>query len=363
MLDAPERTRLAWPLRLALVPLSFADELQEFASLVAAGLTWLLTSSVANRVARRLLLPASPRFVAAMTSAAERTGIALPRLHEFELPFANALAAVDAHTVVATRRGVVLLGIAAVPWIAQAFAPSSIALLLLSAFVVATLAQRIAASVDEQHADALAQATEREPGTLLRALRKLHLDGELPLALGPVRARRRGLLARMFGPGGAHGSFAERAAALGTVPTTAESTASMHASSPQPSAAITPPPRGRAQVALIAGALLIATPMAIVLVAALVSSVFAPTREGRARDVALVLGQQPVVELRRRAEEAAAAGREDEAGRLTGIAMALPPDESRFLRSLADRLFFVGTLESIEDQRDPPQPADEPPGR
>jgi len=202
--------------------------------------------------ALRIVRPASERLRAAVALAAERCRTRAPAAFELDAPLAAAFAMPASRCVVVTTRTLEFLDereLAALcthevahltegrlaglgrnsidflflsiaffrPIVLHAGLLPAVGIALVL-YVLALLVVRFTAARGEARADAIAHATEGDGGVYLTALEKLHREAGHPLAMTKHAHGRRGFLRMVFGRGGVHGSFAERAAALGADP-------------------------------------------------------------------------------------------------------------------------------------------------
>jgi Zn-dependent protease with chaperone function len=327
-----------------------------YVSLWFGSVTWLMRVT-------RLAKPGSARLVAAARVAAERCAIRLPTLLEIDLPIANLFAFPTSHAIVATSGAVALLDDAELAAICTHEAShlsegrrmvvgrhaGDAALLFLStnrllldrfglvpllaldcaATFVALVVVKLVASHGERRADAIAHGAEPELEGYLRALEKLHRANGLPLALATQATARRGLLSRIFGRGGAHGSFADRAAALGeTAP-----------------AGAAPPSRLRPLMARLAGAAVGTLGVLAVAMLAFVSFVGSRDPDSRLLEVSLALGNDVELDLHRLASQWIVAGRIDDGATLLAARAELEPDSPDAMADLATVLADTGRSE------------------
>jgi hypothetical protein len=190
--------------------------------------------------------------------------------------------------------------------------------LVLTAYVVALVVGRFTVARGEARADAIAHAAEGDGVVYLAALEKLHREAGHPLSMTKHAHGRRGFLRMVFGRGGVHGSFAERAAALGA----------------EPPLDARPPSRWRGLVARLAGVGVLAATVATLIVVNLRN--FGWPLHGDVGDPVtyLALGGDLSAGLVSYAPELAREGRRDEAVRALQIACGLS-------RSGPFRLFVI----------------------
>jgi Zn-dependent protease with chaperone function len=238
----------------------------------------------------RAIQQAPERLRNAVAQAARSCATEVPPAYLFDVPSANAFAIKAPRAVIATRRlldilddpelvaicthemghlsegrlafvalhsgELFLLSIAFCRPLHALTGPITVAASIAGTFLFAVVVTKLVAARGERRADAIAHAhtstrphpgagtpaTTGEPDVYLRALEKLHRDHGAPLVLEKRTQPRRGLFRILFGRGGIHGSFADRAAALG-VPLLAD---------------VAPPSRLRSFMARIAGTFVLA---------------------------------------------------------------------------------------------------------
>ena len=332
-----------------------------FAAFVAfwfGGMTWLMRVT-------HVVRPGPPRLLTGARVAAERNSTPLPAVFEIDLPIANAFAFPTSHAIVATRGLLDLLDDAELasvctheaahltegPWMVAGRHAGDIALIVLglsplvvdrtglltavagdfAVVVVAALLVKLVASHGERRADAIAHRAEPLPDVYLRALEKLHRVNGVPLALSKRGGMQRGVLRRLFGSGGSHGSFTERAVALGAaVPSDAK-----------------PPSRARTLSARLAGAGVGAIGTVGVVLLSFLTSTWSIEEEGGDRMVALALGGNVGYPLAQLAAEAIHAGRVDDAVKFLAARAEIEPDSPDAQLDVAALLAYAGRTAEI----------------
>jgi Zn-dependent protease with chaperone function len=298
-----------------------------FVSLWFGGMTWLMRVT-------RIVRPGSERLLAAVRTAAARCGTRVPAAFEIDLPIVNAFAFPTSGIIVATRSALAHLDDAELTaicthevahltegaWMVVGRHAGDIALLMLgtnrlladrvglvplllldiAVALPAAVLVKLVASHGERRADAIAHRAEPEPAVYLRALEKLHRENGIPLSLSKHAGARRGLLRRLFGTGGTHGSYADRAASLGAAPP----------------ADATPPSRSRAFTARLAGAVAGALGVAAMVVLSFAASMWSLDEPAAGRTLRLALGNSVTYDLGQLATEWESAGRGADAAAL-----------------------------------------------
>jgi len=316
--------------------------------------------------ALRIVRPASERLRAAVALAAERCRTRAPAAFEIDAPLAAAFAVPASRCVVVTTRTLEFLDERELASICThevahltegrlaGVGRNSIDLLLLSiaffrpillwigllpaaglvvaAYVVAIVVGRFTAARGEARADAIAHAAEGDGGVYLAALEKLHREAGLPLTMTKHAHGRRGFLRMVFGRGGVHGSFAERATALGA----------------EPPRDARPPSRWRGAVARIAGVGVLAATVATLLAVSFRN--FGWPLHGDVGDPVtyLAFGGELSAGLVSYAPELAREGQRDDAVRALQIARGLPRSGPFQLFLIAERL---AELDQLDDAR------------
>ncbi|HET6163497.1 MAG TPA: M48 family metalloprotease [Planctomycetota bacterium] len=316
--------------------------------------------------ALRIVRPASERLRAAVALAAERCKTRVPAAFELDAPLAAAFALPASRCVVVTTRtleflderelasicthevahltegrlagvgrnaiDLLLLSIAFFRPIVLGIGLLPAAGLVLAAYVVALVVGRFTVARGEARADAIAHAAESDGVVYLAALEKLHHEAGHPLAMTKHVHGRRGFLRMVFGRGGVHGSFAERAAALGA----------------EPPRDARPPSRWRGLVARLAGVGVLAATTATLLVVNF--SNFGWPLHGDVGDPVtyLAFGGDLSAGLVSYAPELVRQGRRDDAVRALQIARGLPRSDPFRLFVIAERL---AELDQLDDAR------------
>jgi Zn-dependent protease with chaperone function len=380
----PERPRATWKQRARIVALllllyfrlpltvamcaaiGFELDTTAWIAIAAGGLAffvhWTLGIGFLMRVFR-IVRPASERLRAAVALAAERCKTRAPAAFEIDAPLAAAFAVPASRCVVVTTRtlefldarelasicthevahltegriagvgrnsiDLLLLSIAFFRPIVLWIGPLPAAGLVLVLYVVALLVGRFTAARGETRADAIAHAAEGDEGVYLAALEKLHREAGLPLAMTKHAHGRRGFLRMVFGRGGVHGSFAERATALGA----------------EPPRDARPPSRWRGAVARFAGVFVLAATVATLIVVN--AGNFGWPLHGDVDDPVtyLAFGGDLSAGLVSYAPELVRAGRRDDAVRALQIARGLPRAGPFRLFVIAERLAALDQLD------------------
>jgi hypothetical protein len=204
------------------------------------------------------------------------------------------------------------------------------------AALVATSVAKLVAAHGERRADAIAHRTDPAPEVYLRALEKLHREGGIPLALSHHASGRRGLLHRLFDPGGSHGSFSDRAVALG-------------AAAP---AGVKPPSRARAVAARFAGTFSVAFGVALIVMLSFISSAWITDLPLPGPRVRLAFSSDVGHELAELAAEWKEEGRSDDALTLLAARAEIEADTPAAADAqldLANGLAEAGRTEEAKD--------------
>jgi Zn-dependent protease with chaperone function len=316
--------------------------------------------------ALRIVRPASDRLRAAVALAAERCKTRAPAAFELDAPLATAFALPASRCVVVTTRTLEFLDERELASICThevahltegrlaGVGRNSIDLLLLSiaffrpillwigllpaaglvvaAYVMALVVGRFTVARGETRADAIAHAAEGDGGVYLAALEKLHREAGLPLTMTKHAHGRRGFLRMVFGRGGVHGSFVERAAALGA----------------EPPRDLRSPSRWRGLVARLAGVGVLAATVATLIVVNLRNFGWPLHGDVEHPVTYLALGGDLSAGLVSYAPELAREGRRDDAVRALQIARGLNRSGPFQLFVIAERL---AELDQLDDAR------------